>query len=194
LRGVAWGGGGHCQSSCEGSAELILPFPRSNESQKEGRGTGPSISQPIKAPSCPPPHPPTHHHHPHTLQACFECIIAETTFPPPCPSPPLRGCACAAGGPCNGGLTIATTHHSIMTGLKFDDGRVENASVEFDEEKLAPTYKLLWGVPGRWGRVCVCVFLSGVRMCVSRWEKGRKVSRWEKGRQVCICGGGGLCV
>jgi hypothetical protein len=60
-----------------------------------------------------------------------------------------------AGGPSNDALTIATTHHSIMTGLKFDDGRVENASVEFDEEKLAPTYKLLWGIPGR-SKLQVC--------------------------------------
>lgn len=48
-----------------------------------------------------------------------------------------------------GALTVATTHHSIMTGLKFDDPRFENASVEFDEAALAPTYKLLWGIPGR---------------------------------------------
>ncbi|KAL6756776.1 hypothetical protein V8C86DRAFT_3018742 [Haematococcus lacustris] len=55
------------------------------------------------------------------------------------------------GGLGNGALTIATTHHSIMTGLKFDDpmGRFENASVEFDEVALAPTYRLLWGIPGR---------------------------------------------
>lgn len=53
------------------------------------------------------------------------------------------------GGLGCGALTIATTHHSVMTGLKFDDPRFENASVEFDEEALAPTYRLLWGIPGR---------------------------------------------
>jgi DNA mismatch repair protein MutS2 len=38
---------------------------------------------------------------------------------------------------------VATTHHSVMTGLKFEDAqeRFENASVEFDEAALAPTYK-----------------------------------------------------
>ncbi|GIL91154.1 hypothetical protein Vretifemale_18815, partial [Volvox reticuliferus] len=53
------------------------------------------------------------------------------------------------GGVGSGALTVATTHHSVMTGLKFDDPRFENASVEFDEVALAPTYKLLWGIPGR---------------------------------------------
>ncbi|CAI5476176.1 unnamed protein product [Closterium sp. Yama58-4] len=46
-------------------------------------------------------------------------------------------------------LTMATTHHGQLKTLKYRDGRFENASVEFDDERLAPTYRLLWGIPGR---------------------------------------------
>ena len=46
-------------------------------------------------------------------------------------------------------LSVATTHFGELKALKYDDSRFENASVEFDEVSLRPTYRLLWGIPGR---------------------------------------------
>lgn len=46
-------------------------------------------------------------------------------------------------------LTFATTHHGQLKALKYEHEEFENAAVEFDEADLRPTYKLLWGVPGR---------------------------------------------
>ncbi|MGB3513448.1 MAG: endonuclease MutS2 [Microcoleaceae cyanobacterium] len=46
-------------------------------------------------------------------------------------------------------LTVATTHFGELKALKYEDERFENASVEFDSASLQPTYRLLWGIPGR---------------------------------------------
>ncbi|NEQ32697.1 MAG: endonuclease MutS2, partial [Leptolyngbya sp. SIO4C5] len=46
-------------------------------------------------------------------------------------------------------LTVATTHFGELKALKYEDERFENASVEFDDISLSPTYRLLWGIPGR---------------------------------------------
>ncbi|MBK4732108.1 endonuclease MutS2 [Oxynema sp. CENA135] len=46
-------------------------------------------------------------------------------------------------------LCVATTHYGELKVLKYEDERFENASVEFDDRTLQPTYRLLWGIPGR---------------------------------------------
>ncbi|MBR0253618.1 MAG: endonuclease MutS2, partial [Synergistaceae bacterium] len=48
-----------------------------------------------------------------------------------------------------GCVTLATTHHNPIKQYALTTKGVETASMEFDIEKLQPTYHLLMGIPGR---------------------------------------------
>ncbi|KAL3630662.1 hypothetical protein CASFOL_023646 [Castilleja foliolosa] len=60
-------------------------------------------------------------------------------------------------------LTIATTHHGELKALKYSNNAFENACVEFDEVKLKPTYRILWGVPGC---VKLSIFSTSNKFCL----------------------------
>jgi DNA mismatch repair protein MutS2 len=47
-----------------------------------------------------------------------------------------------------GALTVATTHHGDLKAFAFQEPGIENGAMEFDQEKLTPTYRFTPGVPG----------------------------------------------
>ena len=49
----------------------------------------------------------------------------------------------------SGATTVATTHLGALKRLAGEEGGVVNAAMQFDGERLEPTYRLVKGVPGR---------------------------------------------
>ena len=47
-----------------------------------------------------------------------------------------------------GSVVLATTHHGILKNYGYTHRACVNASVDFDENTLSPTYRILMGVPG----------------------------------------------
>ncbi len=80
-------------------------------------------------------------------------------------------------------LTVATTHYGELKSLKYEDERFENASVEFDDVQLAPTYRLLWGIPGRSNALSIAQRL-GLRKSVLEQAKARMGDANEEVNQV----------
>ncbi|WP_227498623.1 endonuclease MutS2 [Synechococcus sp. PCC 7336] len=65
-------------------------------------------------------------------------------------------------------LTVASTHYGELKALKYQDPMFENASVEFDSSSLAPTYRLMWGIPGRSHALAIALRLGLDEVVIDR--------------------------
>jgi DNA mismatch repair protein MutS2 len=57
-------------------------------------------------------------------------------------------------------LTFVTTHHGLLKAYGSETAEAENAAMEFDEETLQPTYRLLVGLPGKSSAVDIAARLG----------------------------------
>jgi DNA mismatch repair protein MutS2 len=59
-----------------------------------------------------------------------------------------------------GALTLATTHHGELKLFAHAEPGIVNAAVEFDPATLAPTYRVIMGVPGRSNALAIAARLG----------------------------------
>ena len=60
----------------------------------------------------------------------------------------------------SGALTFVTTHHGRLKAYGSETAQAENAAMEFDEDTLEPTYRLLVGLPGKSSAVDIAARLG----------------------------------
>ena len=70
-----------------------------------------------------------------------------------------------------GTMTIATTHLGALKELATEVSGVVNASLQFDAEALAPTYRLIKGIPGRSYGISIARRLALPESVVARAEE-----------------------
>lgn len=70
----------------------------------------------------------------------------------------------------SGAKCVITTHYGQLKEYSLTTPRVENASMEFDMQTLAPTYKLIMGVPGSSNAIAIAAKL-GLRKDVVDFAK-----------------------
>jgi DNA mismatch repair protein MutS2 len=75
-----------------------------------------------------------------------------------------------------GTTTIATTHLGALKELASEVPGVVNASLQFDAERLAPTYRLIKGIPGRSYGLAIAQRLAMSADGLARAEE--RVPRW----------------
>ncbi len=78
-----------------------------------------------------------------------------------------------------GSFGIITTHYSALKEYAYSDGRILNASMEFDSKTFAPLYKINLGIPGSSNAIEISSMLGLDKNIIDRafsLLKGEKVS------------------